>query len=705
MIAETRGLSPEKLTEEVKKLLATADCSPKVVCFDFFDTLVTRSVIPETTKRLAATQLSFLLASGVDGAILYGLRRELEAKMCNENVGKNLDADFNLYEFAKRFFHILSDITTLPPSMTEKDFVEIVADIEVQMEISTQRICPVLFDLLVDVKKSGITTCLISDFYLPGPHFKKILEYHSLDAYLDAVYVSADYSLTKGHSGRLYGQVCQDLECAPSQLVMIGDNEHADFDMARKGGLRVYHLDHMKRNDSSEDASRRKDSGTGTVEKKFLDQIQGEKNICFPEMALSLWLFTHRLFEQLVRDQVSEVFFCSKEGEFLRRLFLEYQQLRFGRYVITPHYLLVSRKSTYICSLKPLPEENFSHLFTHYQNISLTEFLQSLNFSHRQTIELCRQYDLDPDYRFQQLSQQKQFKMLLDAKDFQELYETHRKEQRENFHRYLNRFNLEKKKNEICLVDVGWKGSIQNNIYFSLKGEKKVRGYFLGLLSPTELSGNNSKKGILFSDVPCNSPFIHVYNNNRSLFEMVLGASHGSADGYFTKQQFQNCKEERQSTSFVDDNLPEDLCITVLDLPKERTLFERDIRPIQEVLLKINRELTKLYVLAGGYLPDDEWFARHHARMVFEPTKKELEFYSRLYHLENFGLFEFTDFRSAEKISLGKRIKNLKLLLQNPTGVLETGVWPPIILKRLGLEFLQPIDARKRYRRIFGKNS
>jgi hypothetical protein len=90
--------------------------------------------------------------------------------------------------------------------------------------------------------------------------------------------------------------------------------------------------------------------------------------------------------------------------------------------------------------------------------------------------------------------------------------------------------------------------------------------------------------------------------------------------------------------------------------------------------------------------------------MVFKPSKEEIDFFTRLYHLENFGIFEFTDFQTAGTLSLSQRLYNLKQLIKDPAAYLETGTWPPVILERLGLGFLQPVDGKKRYVRVFGKN-
>jgi hypothetical protein len=252
------------------------------------------------------------------------------------------------------------------------------------------------------------------------------------------------------------------------------------------------------------------------------------------------------------------------------------------------------------------------------------------------------------------------------------------------------------------MVDVGWKGSIQNNIKRCLPENTMVTGYYIGLLSPTEVSKTNRKYGVLFSDVPEHSPFIHVFNNNRSLFEMLLGATHGSADGYFGRAVFADEKKHRESMAYTEVEANGDgTVVSVLDLPEERNLFQEKIKPLQTGYLQMNGELNRIYIENLKSSPDFEWFARRHARMVFQPEKKEVLFFSMLYHLENFGLFEFTDFQAGGKILLSQKLKNLRMLLKDPAMMLETGVWPPVIFRRLGLEFLQPLDGRKRLKRLF----
>nr|EIU2726600.1 hypothetical protein [Pseudomonas aeruginosa] len=96
----------------------------------------------------------------------------------------------------------------------------------------------------------------------------------------------------------------------------------------------------------------------------------------FPELATTLLYFIEKLHEALVKQGVEQVYFLSREGQPLKRMFDLYQNKVSGS--IESHYLEVSRRSTLLPSLKSLAEEGFETLFRQYRRISLFEFLSSL---------------------------------------------------------------------------------------------------------------------------------------------------------------------------------------------------------------------------------------------------------------------------------------------------------------------------------------
>ena len=140
------------------------------------------------------------------------------------------------------------------------------------------------------------------------------------------------------------------------------------------------------------------------------------------------------------------------------------------------------------------------------------------------------------------------------------------------------------------------------------------------------------------------------------------------------------------------------MLVTTLDLPEERRLFGEEIQPIQEQIFADACRLNQAFLRSGCTVPEPEWFARRHARMVFTPTKEEIDFFEYLYGFENFEIFERTDFCTDAKLSLIERWQNFVVLRKNPA-ILEMGIWPPIILRRLGLDFYRHINGYRCFRR------
>lgn len=688
---------PEAILQSIRAKADSMGRTP-IVCFDYFDTLVTRCVEPEQTKHLAAGLLSQLFQGRIAGETLYRFRREIEYDLCIANAKTNGEHEFDYEDLGRNLWERLkrNSFTDILPA---KDlFIRKLLALDLAVEKAVQRLCREVFRLLLDLQRLEFKLLLVSDFYLPEPEFKKMLAWHGLDRSFAKIYVSTEQKKSKG-SGLIYPKICEDLGVEPGRLLMIGDNPHADIRMARQHGLQAIHV-HRSAGGTGKDQIKNLDRRMAKKRKGQFQQIVLPEGVFFPEIACSLWLFTHRLFEKLNSRQAKHVFFLSKEGEFLKKLFDQYQCALFGESKIQSHYLLASRRATFIASLRSLDEEDFARLFNHYRDISIREFLQSLNFDNDTIDRLCAKLAGNCNERLPETSNSRIFRNLIGLQEFQDIFETKRCEQRSFFLTYLDSFGVDYETEGFYLVDVGWKGSIQDNIYFILGKKVALAGYYVGSLNATERSDENAKEGLLFDNNPCPSQYLHVYNCNRSLFEMVLGASHGSA------REYRKAVDNR----IVENNEGNGLevggaggfhpCVTTEELPEERHLFAKHIKPLQEKVLELNALMNNAYIIEQ-VPPPAEWFARQHARMVFFPKKEEIDWFESLYHYENFGIFEYTAFDTTHHFSRYERLIHLKNIIKD-RAVLESGIWPPIILRRFGVGFWHRIDGLRRYCRVFG---
>ncbi|MDU9051109.1 MAG: HAD family hydrolase [Candidatus Electrothrix sp. Rat3] len=683
-----------------------AESGVQFFCFDYFDTLVVREIEPEYTKQLAAKLHSQLLNNRIPPESLYALRQELEREICTQSQAAGGELEFYLHTFAPLYRTLLQQtLGDIPQLEDEARFTQQILSIETVVERAVQQPCEEAIQVLIWLREQGMSTVLISDFYLPSPWFHVMLESMGIRKYFDHIYISADHGVAKS-SGRLYHKVCAELGCPPEQMLMIGDNLTSDVTRPDDLGMASLYLLNPQQKTLYSRWQPEMLSESTRLRQRFIEAVSTEG--VFKEISTTLWYFTRNLLETLQEQRIQDVVFFSKEGEFLKKLFDRMQDDLFGCRVIRSHYLLVSRKATFLASLRPLAEEGFSRLFAYYRDISPRDFLLSLNFEDSLARSLCAEIGLDYEARVPNLAESTEFRSLLAADSFQRIYEERRMQQQSNFLTYLDSLGIAYAQDGLTVVDVGWKGSIQENVYNILEGRVDMQGFYAGFLVAAESLENNRKQGILFDNTrPL--PHFNVYNNNRSLFEMMLGASHGSADGYFTPEQFAQLPDDHQReiresirTKNGSENGSEngEVLVTTLDLPEERRLFGEKIRPIQEQIFADACRLNQAFLRSGCTVPEPEWFARRHARMVFTPTTEEVEFFERLYHLENFGVFEYTDFCTDADLSLKERWQNFVTLRKDPA-ILEMGTWPPIILRRLGLDFYRHINGYRRLRREF----
>jgi len=379
----------------------------------------------------------------------------------------------------------------------------------------------------------------------------------------------------------------------------------------------------------------------------------------FTEFSAELVFFVKKLHVDLLKNNQKSVFFLAREGQFLKVVFDLLVKKEGSN--ISSFYFEVSRSSTFLPSLKELEKEKFSTLFRQYNSISALEFLQNLNLESLEknlTNELNVSQSRFRD-RIENFQESHLFSQIINSKLFTTEYELKRTEQSQLLIRYIKQFD-DLKSNNFNIVDVGWKGTIQDHLGKVIERHDKniiTTGYYMGLLYPTLLSTNSTKKGLIFSiDDSHKSYKFDVFNENRALYELILSANHGSAKNY------------------IEDS---NGCVTCAHQEfVEKDQFFSLIEPVQTSLLSHVTELIN----SGEYISIDfKELARKHDRLVFSPTENEKNWFENVFQFENFGLFENTKFTSSSSW-MSKFTIGLKLLKGNKWIL---GFWPYVYIEKL----------------------
>lgn len=395
-----------------------------------------------------------------------------------------------------------------------------------------------------------------------------------------------------------------------------------------------------------------------------------EENNKFPfaNLAYSWYFFTKILYEESVNSNLEDLLFISREGFALKKLFDFYQLIKNPNVKIRTHYLKVSRRSTFMISLKPLKDEDFEILFRQYRKISINSFLKSLNLDDF-TEDLAKELKVTKK-EFKKISldlpSDPIFLRLINLKSFRKLYEKRRDEQSTLFQKYLKLLlgttDIPKR---INLVDVGWKGTIQDNIFNWTKQitteRITVHGYYLGLLKGGAIDKNNCKKGLLFSNVDRVSRGLNIYLDNLSLFELFLHANHASVKSY---KQGENVFQMIEYDDY-----------------SEKDLIENKILPISDKIFTYFKTITIFLENSNKSVQFLEYFViKKHFSMIFYPSEIEIESYENLQHKENFGCFIESNLDSRKNNNLWGKLKLSFLVISNL--VSESYFWRYLYIRR-----------------------
>lgn len=669
-----------------KVLLYCEKENVSTIFIDFFDTIVSRRVHPEYVKYLAARL--FITKSGlnVSPQFLYLLRSTVERELSLKNQRKNGSSEFKIDELAQALYEYFKSRVSTDLS----DFVSLFISCELQVELEVLYVNEDIIDLMHDIKSDNkqIKIYILSDFYIPKRYFKDIVQNLKIENLFDKIYISSDYSVTK-RSGELYDKILKLEKLDPHNVIMIGDNQEVDFDRALDNKIKAFLVDNSRVR-KFYDTTFKEQLDNKLAKNKFDQDIRlilskYRKDVVFPEVPVLLYAFTEKLYEQLIKEDFKQVVFCSKEGFFLKQLFDLYQKKYIGEEIVESRYIKVSRRSTYTPSLKPLRNEKFDILFRQYKDISVEQFLKNFHFTDSQRKQILSEIDIKIDRVIKDFHKSKWFKKVLNSKTFKKYYEIYRQNQKKLFQKYLEAEISSNKFKKLVFVDVGWKGTIQDNIYRFFNGEKEVSGKYLGLLFQPEsvISYKNNKEGLLFTNNPV-SKNIQVYSRMTSLFEILLAAPHGSAKLY---------KQEGTKVLAITEEI---------ELEEQR--YRKEIGPLQEQYLQIFQEILDIRMLDHHKISSyQNLLDIFMARIQFTPTKKELKFFADTEHYENFGLFEYTRFSSDKKFSPVRYIKDFLYFVLSFKWIFETG-WGvyrfyingfPILGKALGFIY---------YKKFFNRN-
>lgn len=494
----------------------------------------------------------------------------------------------------------------------ESDFNSLFEVLDARSEQSVQFLNQTILDTLKSFKSQGGKIYLVSDFYGSKSLFEKLLKYHGIDQLFDEVFSSAELEKSK-YSATIYNQILSQLNIDANEVMMIGDNKRSDYTNAINNGLNAFRLPHQnhlrrnKLNNFGNDKNQLKKILSHTYKK-----CNSKKSTPYTEYIIFYHVFVERLYTLCRRRKIKNLFFLSREGQFLKRLFDSYQDytnVDKSRSIRT-HYLKISRQASLQIALRPIEEESFGYLKDNYNDLSLNDFLEVFSCPESLVHQIVKEIQENGERVIPGFFYSKELNALMQNDTFVSFYNAHKEKSRDAFEEYINSFDAQIEINGMHVVDIGWGGTMQESIYKFFQGEIAVTGYYLGLGEIYDIQPKTKRYGLIFSLLPYPGYTDNILMANKQLYEQFSAANHGSALGY-----------SKETEGFVLE----------YHKPEEKWLYDNHIKSHQEEMFNLHRQLLKdLDIICYGQLMMQQTISNLALKIGLFQSSKKIKFLKTL---------------------------------------------------------------------------
>jgi len=593
------------------------------IAFDVFDTLIYRAIPGESVKDLTSKYIA--KAMNTDYLRIRHLRYLSEIEIGQHNLSQGLDPDNRYSQIVKLWLTKIKNEfpKSKPPSPKQ------ITEYEINIETSCQFTKDYLKTILASLKKQKKKIIFISDFYFDSKVVFAFLKKLGLDQFFDAGYCSCESLLTK-KSGRLYQKLLAEKTISAKDTLMIGDSPQGDVLSAAN-----HQIDSLLLFDTAQKYQNKKIEITENLRKQnpFFESATlkeivdshlpptGDYDYDLGIFLAPLYIsFVEKVIDYCQRHRLSHLYFLSREGKVFLNIF---NTLNHDPSLV-PHYLVASRKSVYLTSISKLSLDEINRIWRQYSHQTPSQLLKNLNLP-QTLLTVFHRYGigkndpLDPNYNFKKLAS------IIADKQFRQIFRKTQKQQKQYFYDYTSKLTLDQQK-QAALIDIGWKGSMQDSLS-RLFPNVRFHGLYFGCLCNNNQANCGHKNGLI---ADANSPdwFQKLIFFNGPLFEMTTTPNEGSclkysSAGPITKQY-----------------------------PSEKDNYHRFFHKTQKAIydyVDIYQKYQNIIGLNPGqssHFPLDQVI-----RFIIYPRRHEAASFLRYSHVESFGVYKTSRFNYQPKLN------------------------------------------------------
>ncbi|WP_240761798.1 HAD hydrolase-like protein [Nitrosococcus wardiae] len=514
----------------------------ELLTIDVWDTLLRRRCHPDSVKLqvcryVALNYAQYLLPEKRDSWTLLRLRQQAEKELGDGSRQQGMDDEYRHLDVYRRWL-ALAGLEPFP--LGSEALEQLLLALE-QVEISQEKFVsypdPTIAGALA--RFPAARRCFLSDFYLPAVAVRALLAHHGIVHLAAEGVVSCEVGLNK-RSGRLYQYLHQQFGVSPDQHLHVGDNPDADVRAAKKTGVAAIHFqpeeEHQRRRQREAHFDARPQALQAAIQNllTFSPSSECEQQEIYNygrKCSLLLVGFVAGIMERAVADQVEKLYFFTREGELFMEIYRRLAESDLLGFSPPPAQLLqVSRIATFAGSLRELSLGELMRLWNQYSIQSLHALLKSLGMESAAFAEQAVRHGLELKQPIRYPWQDERVKAFLDDPEVRTEIESHLNIKREQLSAYLESTGLLDTTGRVGIVDIGWRGTIQDNLAHALPSVE-LRGYYLGLNHFLNIQPENVWKEAFGPNLNRGDPHGHLLDFVAPV-EMLCNSPYGSVIGY-----------------------------------------------------------------------------------------------------------------------------------------------------------------------------
>ncbi|MEM8867822.1 MAG: HAD family hydrolase [Verrucomicrobiota bacterium] len=475
----------------------------KVVSFDIFDTLISRSV-PEPHDVFSVVEAEYNCR--------YSEESISDFRQARVDAEYRVRAAINFKEVSLET--ICEELSKVYGAEVARRLAEVELAVESQLSIRK----PIGYDVYVAAISAGLRVVLTSDMYLSKEFIAGLLAKNGIDGYSE-LFVSSELDCMKS-DGSLFDYIYEKLGIQANEMIHLGDHLKSDFLRPILKGGASYWLPKPRSASKLNDAA---------CLKKFLQSKQCEQTIeeeiGYNKLGPLLFGFSHWIRQRVKKDKVDRLLFLARDGKIMQEAF---QCVNVDE--IKNDYLFVSRQVLIHPMLWLHPElEEIQNYASISEKSDIGSVLERLGLRDTISQEFLDTFSLTFDDKINgtKLTQSEAFVKLYEAIRPQVI--KHSKQSFKALVDYLKGLNLSGK---VGLVDIGWNGSMQRAFKAIIEATQidvEITGYYFGVNPTSSYAAKHkgSYNGYLFDH---NHNFDNFIKEEcfRNIFETLFVAPHGS---------------------------------------------------------------------------------------------------------------------------------------------------------------------------------